>query len=57
MCCLMSIASCQSKPKPTTVEVIATSKGCGSGFIEEHSRLFAENIRLKQELKVLQHKP
>ena len=51
----MSIVSCQT-PSVKSIEVKATSKDCGAAFIAEHDDLFAENIRLKEALKLCQGK-
>lgn len=55
--CLTSIVSCQSQLPPKTVEVKTTVKGCTRALIEEHDNLFAENIRLKEALKICRSKP
>ncbi len=56
MCSLLS-TGCWPKPlPPKTVEVPASSVGCGDAFILEHSDLYAENIRLKAALKLCQEK-
>lgn len=64
ICSLFSCGSCQPQPVKT-VEVPATvncvevqGMRCFSvtgAFIEEHERLFIENIRLKARLAELEH--
>lgn len=52
MGCLSGIVSCQKKSDLKVVESPITVKGCGDAFVAEHDDLFAENIRLKQALKI-----
>jgi hypothetical protein len=52
MLSMFAFASCQSAPKPATVERAVTSKGCPRAILEEHQSLMAENIRLKASLKL-----
>lgn len=54
---VLVLASCQHAPETQTVEVAATSQGCSRAFVEEHAHLFAENIRLKEKVKLLQRQP
>lgn len=49
------VAGCKAKPQ--VVHVPITSKGCSAAFVSEHNDLFAENIRLKSELRLLRQKP
>ena len=56
MCCLLSIVGCSGAPAPKTLEVPITVKGCTDALIAEHDDLFAENIKLKQALKICREK-
>ena len=51
----MLLPGCQSKP-PVVVHTSVTSKGCPPAFVSEHNDLFAENIRLKHQLRLCQEK-
>lgn len=57
ICCLSGIVNygCSS-PKVEVREVTVSSKGCSDAFVSEHNDLFAENLRLKQALKLCQEK-
>lgn len=52
--CLLAFVSCQPAPKPTTLEVPASSRGCQRAFVEEHEALMQQVIRLKAALKLCQ---
>ena len=55
MCCLISIG-CSPSPLVKTVEVPVSSKGCGKALLREQNDLFAQNIRLKHQLKICNQK-
>ncbi len=55
--CLLPIVNCSEVPVPKTIEVPITVKGCTDALIDEHDSLFAENIKLKQALKICREKP